>query len=68
MAKPHTPKREGIEVYRATDGWRWRLSRRGLTKADGSEAYASKGNALRAAKSTYYWFSTGVVTVWVKQD
>ena len=63
-----TPRREGIEVYRASDGWRWRLSRKGRTIADGSEAYASKGNALRAAKGVYYWFSAGVVTVWVRED
>ena len=36
------------EIYKAADGWRWRLrAHNGKVVADGSEAYASKGNARR---------------------
>ncbi len=40
-----------MAVYRALDGWRWRLvAPNGLIVADSGEAYTSRGNALRAAK------------------
>lgn len=40
-----------ISVYRASDGWRWRLkASNGRKVADSGEAYASQANALRAAK------------------
>lgn len=43
-------RRTVLHVYRAKDGWRWRLlaSNKRIV-ADGGEAYASRGNALRAA-------------------
>lgn len=41
-----------LTVYRAADGWRWRLTaKNGLIVADSGEAYARKRNALRSARS-----------------
>lgn len=40
-----------LEIYRAKDGWRWRLkAANGTTIADGGEAYSRKPNpkTLRA--------------------
>lgn len=40
-----------IAVYRARDGWRWRLkAANGRTVADSGEAYVRKANAERAAR------------------
>jgi uncharacterized protein YegP (UPF0339 family) len=40
-----------LTVYRANDGWRWRLkASNGRIVAEGGEAYASQANALRAVK------------------
>lgn len=46
--------REGIHVYRSKDNrWRWRYTaKNGLITADGSEGYATKWNAKRAARRT----------------
>lgn len=39
-----------IHVYRARDGWRWRLkAANGRIVATSGEAYVSKANAQRAA-------------------
>lgn len=39
-----------IEVYKAADGWRWRLvHRNGQTLADSGEAYTKRWTAKRAA-------------------
>jgi uncharacterized protein YegP (UPF0339 family) len=39
-----------LTVYKASDGWRWKLlARNGRNIANGSEAYASRANAVRAA-------------------
>lgn len=41
-----------LTVYKAADGWRWRLrSINGRTVADSGEAYARKRNAQKAAIS-----------------
>lgn len=37
-------------VYKSQDGWRWRARRGGRTVADGSEAYVSRSNAVRALR------------------
>lgn len=43
------PTKKPFEIYRAPDGWRWRLkSPNGRIIADGSEAYASRSGAVRA--------------------
>lgn len=40
-----------IEVYKARDGWRWRMwSRNGRIVADGSEAYTRRDSAMKGAK------------------
>ena len=37
-------------IYKARDGWRWRLvARNGRTVADSGEAYSRKADAKRAA-------------------
>lgn len=39
-----------FEVYKAADGWRWRLrAKNRKIVADSGEAYASKRNCYRAA-------------------
>lgn len=43
-------KQPRFEVYKAGDGWRWRLvAKNRKIVADSAEAYASKKNAYRAA-------------------
>ncbi|MGW8565680.1 YegP family protein [Isoptericola sp. NPDC055881] len=40
-----------IEIYEATDGWRWRLkARNGRIVADSAEAYTRRRDVLRAVK------------------
>lgn len=40
-----------VTTYQSKDGWRWRLkARNGRIVADSGEAYASRPNALRAAR------------------
>lgn len=40
-----------VHVYQAVDGWRWRLkANNGRIVADSGEAYASRPNAIRAAR------------------
>lgn len=40
-----------IEVYQGRDGdWYWRQRKKGRITADGSEGYANKWNAKRAAR------------------
>lgn len=40
-----------LDVYRAPDGWRWRLrGRNGLIIADSGQGYARKSGALTGAK------------------
>jgi|PlaIllAssembly_1097288.scaffolds.fasta_scaffold01916_15 uncharacterized protein YegP (UPF0339 family) len=41
-----------FEIYKAKDGWRWRLIEANhKTVAESGEAYASKWNAKRAVRS-----------------
>lgn len=41
-----------MQVYRAEDGWRWRLkARNGRIVASSGERFDSKSNAVRAAES-----------------
>ena len=39
-----------ITIYRANDGWRWRLQIGSRIMADSGEAYTRPGDALRAAR------------------
>lgn len=53
-----------MQVYRAKDGWRWRLvARNGNIIADGGEAYSDASNARRAARRLAV---TGIV--WDRPD
>jgi hypothetical protein len=41
-------------VYLADDGWRWRLkSRNGRVLADSGEPYASRGGAIKCARTAF---------------
>lgn len=43
-----------FEVYKALDGWRWRLkSRNGRIIADSGQAYSSKRKATEAASNVW---------------
>lgn len=43
-------KQPTFEVYKAADGWRWRLrAKNSKIVADSGEAYSSKSNCRRAA-------------------
>lgn len=44
-------KQPTFEVYKAADGWRWRLrAKNSKIVADSGEAYSSKSNCVRAAR------------------
>ncbi len=46
-----TENGDEVEVYPAADGWRWRrTARNGRNVGNGSEGYARKDGALRAAR------------------
>lgn len=48
MSKPNLPK--CVKVYRARDGWRWRIrARNGRILADGAEAYKERRKCLDGA-------------------
>ena len=41
-----------IKVYKASDGWRWRLvARNGYIVADSGQKYSARWRAVRAAKA-----------------
>lgn len=61
MKRKHT---HTITVYRAADGWRWRLQAlNGKTVADSGEAYVRKRNAEKVARA----LETAVMRVVVQE-
>lgn len=47
-------KKYKIAVYRAKDGWRWRVTHRnGRIIADGAEAYKRKGTLIRSVLNLF---------------
>jgi uncharacterized protein YegP (UPF0339 family) len=55
MSKPRRPKSRFphvFSVYRAKDGWRWRLfARNGRVIADSGEAYKRKAAAIKGCEA-----------------
>lgn len=53
-----------ISVYKGRAGWYWTLrSGNGKKIADGAEAYASKGTAVRAVKTLVAMLFSGQIEV-----
>lgn len=54
MSQYVTTAGDTVEVYEGADGWRWRVrAGNGRLVATAGEAFASKGNAVRAARRVH---------------
>lgn len=49
---PKTPRPNGLEIYKAKDGYRWRLWSQGRIKADSGEAYTRKEKLRKGLTQT----------------
>jgi len=69
--KPKMPKfptwggnRHAFQVYKARDGWRWRLwARNGRLVAESGESYKHRGFAARMAKQVRTGFTASILWV-----